>query len=262
MFRICLGFTTAFLNLIEIVLILKKSRRKTPFEIILLSLGFADFIAGAGTLLIGTVHLLNFLLSTAKSTLVEIVLDTIRIFTVVSVSTSIFHVLLIAIERFTAVHFPFHQRILLSKRKISRIIITVIWMISVAVGLLFQLEYTTHMTVVLVTSLLTIVLLIIIYALIARKLILYKTQTKRLSDSRISGCTNKIQRLVVINSAILVACFILCWSPWIIFTIQMIAMKKDKVRHRVLSHYIVVINSLLDPMIYFLVSCYGRRNRV
>ena len=57
---ISIGLVTVFLNLIEVILLMKQSSRRKPFDIILLSLGFTDLLAGTGTLFSGTLHLLYF----------------------------------------------------------------------------------------------------------------------------------------------------------------------------------------------------------
>ena len=60
--------------------------------------------------------------------------------------------------------------------------------------------------------------LVVIYGLIARKIILSNRmrQHNHSGESQVHGRKDKIQRLVIINSGLIVACFILCSSPWMI----------------------------------------------
>ena len=104
-----IGLITQILNFIEIWLLIEKSQRKTPFEIILLSLAFADFLAGTGTLLLGSVHLLYLLPSIAKSDMLHILYITASIVIGLGLAASFVHVFLITIERFGAVYFPIHH---------------------------------------------------------------------------------------------------------------------------------------------------------
>ena len=87
-----IGLITQILNFIEIWLLIEKSQRKTPFEIILLSLAFADFLAGTGTLLLGSVHLLYLLPSTAKSDMLLILYITASIVIGLGLAASFVHV--------------------------------------------------------------------------------------------------------------------------------------------------------------------------
>ena len=95
---ISVGLITQFLNFIEIWLLIKKSK-KSPFEIILLSLAFADFLAGTSTLLLGILHLLYLLPSIAESDMFHILYITANNITVSSLMQSLIHVYLFSFLR-------------------------------------------------------------------------------------------------------------------------------------------------------------------
>ena len=83
----------------------------------LLSLAFPDLLAGTGTLLLGTVHLLYLFPSTATSD--RSASHSIHYsdnITVSSITASLIHVYLIAAERPAAIYFPIHHRVFVSKR--------------------------------------------------------------------------------------------------------------------------------------------------
>ena len=263
---ISVGFTTVLINLIQAVVLIKKSSRKSPFEIILLSLAFADLFSGAGALLIGTVDLLHLLQSTVKSGLVAILGFSGPIIIAFSVWTSLLHVLLIAIERFTAVYFPLYHRIFISKRRNSTFIISVVWTISVVVVPVYYFRYKICVITGLISSWLLIGFLIIIYGLIARKVTLNNKQQARSGEPNDSQHSSKTQSLVVMNSGILIVSFILCSSPWVVLTTRNLLdgqhyIEENQFRSNI-AHYIFVVNSLLDPFIYFFVSYYRKKNLI
>ena len=262
---ISVGLMIQFLNFIEIYHLIKKSQRKTPFEIILLSLAFADFLAGTSALLLGIGRLLYLPPSTAKSDVLHILFIAVDSITAFSVTVSLGHVLLIAIERFAAVYFPIHHRVFVSTKKISWTIITLMWMVSAALLLVYFFQFKTCLISGLITVLLLTVFLVIIYGLIARKIILNKRQQNRSVQLHNQGHGNKIQRLVIINSGIIVACFIFCSFPWVILIMLKLLkgweIEKDQFEYH-FTYFTVVLNSLLDPLIYFLVSYCRRRKGI
>ena len=262
---ISVGLIIQFLNFLEICLLIKKSQRKNPFEIILLSLAFADLLAGTDTLLLGTVRSLYLLFLTAMSDMLDtlgIIADSITAF---SVLVSLSHILIIAIERFAAVYFPIHYRVFVSTRKISWITITFMWIASAALQLVYFFQFETYLISSLVAVLLLTGFLVMIYGLIARKIVLNKRQQNRSGQLHGQGHGNKIQRLVLINAGIIVACFILCSSPWVIVAIlkllKGVRIERDKIQYY-FNYFTVLINSLLDPLIYFLVSYYKRKKGI
>ena len=85
-------------------------------------------------------------------------------------------------------------------------------------------------------------------------------------ESQVHGRKDKIQRLVIINSGLIVACFILCSSPWMISAVLELlngqTIKRTQTPYGSSQYYIIVVNSLLDPLIYFLVSYYKKRKGI
>ena len=85
---------------------------------------------------------------------------------------------------------------------------------------------------------------------------------RRIKSSR---TWDKIQKLVAINSGIIVACFILCSFPWIIHNVLKLLKGKNienQTTHNATYDHTLIGNSLLDPVIYFLVSYYRKRKGV
>ena len=246
------GIMTQFLNFIELWLLIKKSERKSPFEIILLSLAFADFLTGTGALFLGT----------ADSLYLFMIAD---IITVLGIAASFIHVLLIAIERFVAVYFPIHHSVFVFKRQTSLITITLGWIVSVTSVLVYTFQFKAYLIFALILVLVLTGLLVVIYGLIMRKIVLNNRQQIFPGESQARGRRNKIQRLVVINSGIIAACSIFCSSPWVILTIlrllKGVNIERFQIGYR-FTHHTMVLNSLFDPLIYFLVSYYRRRKGI
>ena len=262
---IIVGLLTQFLNFIEIWLLMKKSQRKSAFETILLSLAFADFLVGTGTLLLGILHLLYLLPSTNKSDMLSITAENM---TVLGITASLIHVYLITIERFAAVYFPIYHHVFVSKRQNSRITIALMWIISAALDIVCFFKFQIYFITALVGISLLMGLLVVIYGLIARKIVLNNRmrQQNHSGQSQVHGRKDKIQQLVVINSGLIVACFTLCSSPWMISAVVKLfngqTIERTQTPDGALLYHLFVVNSLLDPGIYFLVSYYRKRKGV
>ena len=256
---ICVGFVTILLNLIEIVVLIKRGSRKSSFEIILLSLGFADFIHGVGSLLDGTAGLFEVLSPKSAVGAVGILYSAAWTTIAFSVWASFLQIFLITLERFTVVYFPIHHRVLDSKKYKSKIAISILWTASIGMGLLFYFKKHIFIFCSLVGTMTLTVILIIIYGLIIRKVMIGNRQENHLNELYQQSPNNERQHLVVINSGIIIACFILCSSPWMVYEIFRLAKQQGMGTSRVVTYNILAINRLLDPLIYFLFSYHRKK---
>ena len=260
-----IGFITVLLNLIEVLLIWRKGSGKRSFEIILLGLSFADLFVGFANLLSGADYLSCHLQQVPldKSRL----LYTLRqIIFALSFWASFQHILFIAIERFMAVYYPISHLLFISEKKNSKIQISILWLISFCMVPVYYFKRKVFIILSIVIAYLATGIMLIIYGFITGKIIATEKQSScnPLRQHRPSQKGNyKTQHLVAINSAIIVACFLLCTCPWMITTTLLVLADylNVEVAQLFVTVYVLPFNSLLDPLVYFWVFYYKNRQR-
>ena len=263
------GFITVLLNVIEITILIKKGSRKSAFEVILLSLGFADTFAGLSLLTIGFGRLSYFLQPATLTTLTKtssnlyVAGQTLLVF---SIWASFVQILLITVERFMAVYFPIRHRTLTYARKqASRIAIFSVWIFAVGMGHLFYFKCRIAIIISVGSTLILSIVIMIIYGLIAQKMILTKRKLNRPDELRIhhtgQHLANNTEFLVVVNSITIIAFSAVCSTPWIVITVLRLtnAINVGQSSYS-LAYYILASSPLWDPLIYFFFSRYRKRN--
>ena len=262
------GLLAVMLNILEVWLILNKSKRKTCFDIILLSLSSADLINGATYLAGGIYSLLDIVLPLELSATLygTIIFYSSYPLMALGVGSSLGHILLITSERIIAVYFPLKLRMWITKNRTLFGLFT-IWCVTLvsAMSMVYVLKNTCQMYTVWIVYSSTIFLMSfsmpVLYALIARKAISASRQQRQRFEiphgqepnNRVSN--NKKERLIVINSGIVTLCFILCNMPMAVYPF----FKIEKFMSIIVS--IMALNPVLDPIVYFLSSYYTRDKR-
>ena len=164
-----------------------------------------------------------------------------------------------------AVCYPIHHRRFGDKKTNSRLVITLAWVTAAGLAFLHLTKYTICAISLLAVSLFLTGFLMIIYGLIAQKIILNTRQQNKEGEINCSSPTKRIQCLVVINSAAIVTCDILCSCPWMALTILKLVKGQNIERNQFpisLLLYIMAMNSLLNPLIYFFISYYRKRKGI
>ena len=125
------GVLIAILNIVEIIMIAKITRKKKIYEIILLSLSVSDCMFGISNVFVSIPFLADL------CTLIDF-LETAYTFYVFFVLTSIFHLLFIAVDRLVAVLKPLKHKIYLSRRRFY-ILLAILWILAVMISALLQM---------------------------------------------------------------------------------------------------------------------------
>ena len=120
------AFLIAVLNVVEISLIIKIKRKKRIYEIILVSLSVSDCMFGLSNVIVSSIYLSN---SCKYDDLIETAYVSYAFF----VLTSIFHLILIAVDRVMIVLKPFQYKTLFTTKRL-KIGIAVLWVLAFIIG--------------------------------------------------------------------------------------------------------------------------------
>ena len=266
---IVIAAVTLLLNVAEIVLILKIKRRKT-FDKLLLSLAISDALVGAIAIVFTAFDGLG------GKYLAWLQGDDAMIFVGFSVLFSISSLLLISADRFMAVKFPIKHLIILTDRRADLMII-VLWLFSlVGVALCclvifkwkayFQLMLNAAAWCCIVYGVLISAIYVAIFCLICRRKMPAATSTsqrreegnnvERRGFSLFLTAKYKAERTVFFSGCFVTLSFIVCTFP---FAFEFI-IRQSWANVSFASRLMMLLNSLLNPLVYFFKRRIGARN--
>ena len=256
------GILAVILNFLEVWLILHKGNKKTSFEITLLSLSFADMISGG--LIYFAIGILSLFYSDDRYKTVKIYFYAVCS---VGVASSFLHIALITLNRMIAVYFPVKLRIWVTKKR-TKFALLAIWFMAFGTGSsMLHILKTPHLYKMTSIYPPVIIMLIslclpIVYTLIVWKIIRALHQRKqRISmpeSQELRNTTSNImnERLILINSAIVTLCFMLCNMPFAVYLLF------NTRKFDLIFTCIMALNPILDPVVYFLSSYFiGKREK-
>ena len=249
-------------NSIEIVL-LWRIRNKTIFDRLLLSLAFSDALVGV---VVGLFQVFHMYLGDKLWIKAE---DVVNIF-LLSLVFSSTNLIAITVDRFLAVQYPIKHRIL-STPKRANIIITVLWLLSFSFAILnafltyiwaVELKFILNGTSIslLVFGVVITILYCAIFYLICKR----KMRTRAVADEG-EGNVNrnriilflkgpyKAERSVLFTGCTVAISFIICTYP---FAFEFLTTENNG-HLSFLSQCLIVLNSLLNPFVYFFKKFYG-----
>lgn len=233
-------------NSVVIVLLYKRGRKRSVFDITVGSLVFADLLTAVGFL--ATTTMFYIIMNAAHVN--ESSLRLVFIFLEMSIFcfiVSLLHILLITIERLYALFCPLKYRQNTTKTK-AKVPIVFIWMISLAAtcidAFLLNGQQAEHYLGIMTFA--SGGILCALYGLIAVKIIRLKKHNK--------FKWNK-DHLVLMNSLAVTVSFLACLFP---FAIGLLGIGDAKEHMYLLSSF-TAVKLLLDPVLYFYVSFWKGR---
>ena len=252
--NILIALLVVLSNGVEIFLLLR-IRNRSIFDRLLLSLAFSDFIVGV---VIGIFHACQMYFRNIYWLQRE---QAVCIF-LLSIVFSFTNLLAIAIDRFLAVQFPIKHRILSTTKRVN-ICIAGLWFLSftsiVFHGLLtFKWAkgskityYAATVSMLLFGVIITLLYCGIFYLICNRKM---RSAGKDGYEHNLRRCIllflkgpYKAERSVFFTGCIVTISFIICSYP---FAIEFLITHED-VNISVVSQLLIVLNSLLNPFVYF-----------
>ena len=238
------------LNLIEIGLLLRRIKRITIFEIWLLNLAAADEIVSLFMLFIESIRLVKGEETLGKElTSVRQVTETIVHFSVFFSSCTL---LVIAVDRFVAIKFPFKHRLLVTKKKAVTIML-ITWFVNIMISL-FELFANDKAFQILDGSVIILMSLfylatysLIIYSTVARR---YTTQTKH--SRGVDSGTKEVE--VIATCVLVVISYQICMLPYAVA-----ALSYDWKNMPRYVFFMLYCNSVTNPLVYFFKGILGRK---
>ena len=232
-----------------------KTLRSSPTNFILLEMAFADFFVGLVFAPSATLLYLRIATKTHAWNSLFVVILFSHLFLIVSV----YHVLLLTIDRYFALAKPLQYRVIVTKRRVA-IGSLAIWFFWFCYGVL---SITLRGRVLVLWFILVLMIWLssegttFVYIVTLRNLFKHSKTTRNAENSQsyhVLLCQREKKVFVVILSVVLA--FYFCFVPWIIGQLIFIFCQACHVNHRMLTiwHHIAVllllVNSALNPLLY------------
>ena len=259
--NVTICFLAVILNIAAIVIICRLKRRK-PFERILLSLCIADISVEVWYLIEKWYEFVNKRAFLAKSK--HLIGYPIEMFSIMS---SITNIIILGIDRAVAVKYPLEHGVWMTNRRVHGLIASA-WIGSIALSVLCGAagfanpqgrsksakETGIYISVGIVFT--SIVIITAIYTFIIR---IVRKRNKLMKDIKIvsvQGETKREEAAVIITCVLVVGAFIVCTLPFCIGSLI------DRRRGKpILPIKLILLNPLLDPLIYFFKGYIQKRLR-
>ena len=138
-----LGFIVIVFNVAEILILKKKGRKRKILENLILSLSWADLFVGLTYIIYGICKII--LIYHPTSSTLQVIMNLAKLGLSFTIVASVLHLIVIAIDRFYAIQCPFEYRVVMRKKRIVVMIIT-IWISSiVAIALIVLLPFAMNL---------------------------------------------------------------------------------------------------------------------
>ena len=249
------GGVACILNTWQILLIMKKEKNKTAFDNTLVSLAISDLLYAICSLV--TPMTLKYLPSHHSWFKPSVsVIFSAGTFTI---SSSVFHVVYIAIERIILVYYPL-KHIIFVRRRIGLIVIAIVWFLSLFTTIICTVYmHNTYKDIVVASASslnigLGLAVLILYLSLVLKLKQISKVAREGINHgSTIAATTSRRQKRVMINSFAVTLVYIGCiYPPCITNVIQ------DKEEYYFYVGIFLSLQCVLDPLVYFFIH-YCRR---
>ena len=261
-----LGTMCVALNSTEIILIIKKRKSMTTFDLILMNLALADLIVGLSMLVLAIYSKGNGTDFTLRSgDRWSYAIFATKVFAVFS---SITNILAISLDRVLAVKVPIKHKVWMSCEN-AKWIICVVWLTSlvftfIAAGL--QISYSEsfynngHFSLGFVylfaiSVLLFGVIFVVTYSYIVWKVVLQRNEFDKRSKGRTGLRKIARQKNLVLYCVFVVLTYMVCTYPLAISTI--VTSGSQTLSKRCI---LLIVNSTLDPFVYFVKGYLDQRS--
>eukprot|EP00112_Aurelia_sp_Birch-Aquarium-sp1_P012322 Seg2591.4 transcript_id=Seg2591.4/GoldUCD/mRNA.D3Y31 product="Histamine H2 receptor" protein_id=Seg2591.4/GoldUCD/D3Y31 len=239
------------LNLAEMVIICRLKKRKA-FERILLSLCVADISVEVWYLIAKSYAFVNKRAFLAKNR--HLIGYPIEMFSIMS---SITNIIILGIDRAVAVKYPLKHGVWMTKRRVHGLIASA-WIGSIALSVLCGVtgfanpqdkSHTTKVISIYISVGIVFTSMVIIAAIYTFIFRIVRKRNKLMKDMKIAsvqGETKREETAIIITCVLVVGAFIACTLPFCIDAL--IDRRRGKT---ILPIKLILVNPLLDPLIYF-----------
>ncbi len=226
-----------------------KTRKKSPFGLVLLSLCTADLLASLVNLMVGVKHILA-IYGIIDSLLFQSLQNPLNAAMVFSLSSSFTHIVFIAVQRFMAVAFPFEVQNIFTKSRCYLILAT-LWIVSLALASIVYFIKEVFMALYYL-ALAAGVALVVTYAVLCYKLT--KSNFVDSANEEAQRRHRRSQREVLVYSVAITAVFVICHvTPSLRFV-------SKSTYVGIVGEALCAINPFFDTLLYF-TSSYCKQKR-
>ncbi len=260
-FGVIAGFSALLTNILEIILLVRKGKRRSRPEDMILSLSISDVFIALAYLAAIIAKFSSRGLGGLKSTSF---MQTYAMLMSLSICVSISHILVIAVERVYAVRFPLDYRINVTPKLTKRVIVA-IWVFAFVIVLVFILAAIFDWSLLRYRSYTGILILVTGVIISAAYAYLTYLLRARQSDSplhgdlprnsRTSGSRPSERNCNSLLAILLAAVYVVLSSlAGVIWTCGIKAGRGE-------VEWLIVINSSINPVLYFWKSYYSSRRQ-
>lgn len=259
-FFLTLGLLSLLENILVIFAIIKNKNLHSPMYFFICSLALADMLVSVSnaweTIVI---HLLANRRLVVEDHFIHQIDNVFDSLICISVVASMCSLLAIAVDRYISIFYALRYHSIMTVRR-ARMIIASIWSFCTGCGIVFIIySDTTPVVVCLVAMFLAMLLLMA--SLYSHMFLLAQSHVRRMAT--LPGSNAAIQQRASLKGAltltILLGIFIVCWVPFFLHLVLMIACPKNLYCICFMSHFnvyliLIMCNSVIDPLIYALRS--------
>ncbi|XP_064799810.1 melanocortin receptor 4-like isoform X1 [Oncorhynchus masou masou] len=254
-----LGIVSLLENILVIVAIIKNKNLHSPMYFFICSLAVADMLVSVSnaseTIVIALINSGNLSISGSLIKSMDNVFDSMICS---SLLASICSLLAIAIDRYITIFYALHyHNIVTVKRALA--VISLIWLCCVASGVLFII-YSESTTVLICLITMFFTMLALMASLYIHMFLLARLHMKRIAMLPGNAPIRQHANMKgAITLTILLGVFIVCWAPFFLHLILIIACPRNPYCACFMSHFnmyliLIMCNSVIDPLIYALRS--------
>ena len=257
------GFVIVILNGVSVITLfykwrnqfIKRRNRVMPDKLIKTSLCVANFTTGAAIV----VEFICFAAGEKVTSKKVKVLASVILFTLVA---SLMHIILLSLERFVYLRFPFKHMELKSRTVV--ILLVIAWLLSIPPTCAILIERKNALNIIAILLLITNVFLIFssVYIITVTKKVLSQKQSNRILDVHDNSENKHLEKQITKCWCATVVCYLLFTIPPICVLIYrqgnaMTAYNESKKTDCVLL-IIILMKAIVDPILFILVSHFSK----